>query len=296
MLWRFCTQEFFKKGYTIREKVGIESARVIVCAAARDAEKKIEPFLKTFRKSFRNFSKVQFAICESFSSDATRRVLEDLEKISSDLTVLEDTRIDREETKRTVRIASARNTLAAFVRERANDFDFVVVADIDGVNRDLTCFSVETCWDYSMWDMVSANQPLKYYDIWALRARGWSENDCWVEYRNLKGELGEKLALKLAVTSRMRSIPTATGLIPVESAFGGLAIYKIDAYLSGRYEGLSDQGDETCEHVFFHDRLRENGYSLYINSKLVNLRASTQRLTMAKEVFLNASKRIRHTR
>ena len=53
-------------------------------------------------------------------------------------------------------------------------------------------------------------------------------------------------------------------------AFGGLAIYKRDALLVGHYIGLDQSGNEACEHVSFHNDLRESGYRIYINCALVN--------------------------
>lgn len=43
-------------------------------------------------------------------------------------------------------------------------------------------------------------------------------------------------------------------LLPVESCFGGLGLYRMAAFLSAEYGG----GD--CEHVVFHQRLRRSGF------------------------------------
>lgn len=134
--------------------------------------------------------------------------------------------------------------------------------------------------------MISANQPFRYYDIWALRAPGWSENDCWEEFRKLTQTMGRKRALKIAVTSRMHSIPVNSSPIEVDSAFGGLAIYRIEAFLRGNYLGENLLGEEICEHVPFHKELRRYGYKLFINPKMVNLKPNRQRMTMVKETVV----------
>jgi hypothetical protein len=59
-------------------------------------------------------------------------------------------------------------------------------------------------------------------------------------------------------------------MIEVDSAFGGLGIYKRDALLAGRYIGLDDAGNEACEHIYFHTNLRKAGYRIFINCALVN--------------------------
>jgi hypothetical protein len=76
----------------------------------------------------------------------------------------------------------------------------------------------------------------------------------------------------------MKSISPNTPLIPVESAFGGLAIYTMDAFLSGKYIGLSSEGYEVCEHVGFHQAIKERGLNIFIAPKLVNLLPKTQKV------------------
>ena len=45
----------------------------------------------------------------------------------------------------------------------------------------------------------------------------------------------------------------------MNSAFGGLCLYRREAYLAGVYEG----GD--CEHVFHHKAMQKAGYQLFLN-------------------------------
>jgi hypothetical protein len=133
--------------------------------------------------------------------------------------------------------------------------------------------------------MVSASQTYKCYDVWALRARDWCENDCWEEYKRLKLQYLEKVALSWAITSKMWSITRTSDPIPVMSAFGGPAIYRLEAFRHGSYVGVLDNGMEVCEHVPFNLRLSSLGFESFNNPKLVNLNSSTQRLTRMLEVF-----------
>jgi hypothetical protein len=55
-------------------------------------------------------------------------------------------------------------------------------------------------------------------------------------------------------------------LLPVLSAFGGMALYRATAFEAAEYGG----GD--CEHVVFHRRLREAGYGrVYVNPSQITL-------------------------
>jgi hypothetical protein len=253
-------------------------SRVIICGTARNVEKHVTKYFEILNSSFSSFKEVVFLVCESFSTDKTLLALESVKGLYVKLDYFSDNKVSLEESLRAVRIASARNSLQDRVKEKYSTFDYVVMADMDGVNRDLTQESVDSCWDYPVWDVVFANQPFRYYDIWALRAIGWSENDCWQEYRELLQSMSPKKAREIAVTSKMKSLSPNMPLLPVESAFGGLAIYTMNAFLSGKYIGLSSFGYEVCEHVAFHQDLRKRGLHLYIAPNLVNLLPKTQKL------------------
>ena len=263
----------------------IQESTVVICGAARNVEKSIQRFTSDMQQAFSNFKEIRFVFCESFSSDDTRAAIQKMASTNLNIHLIDDLEVDKYENRRTVRIASARNAIKNFVVSNFPESDFVVMADLDGVNRDITRKSIESCWTIGYWDMVSASQTYRYYDVWALRARGWCENDCWDDFEELKMRYPEKLAVKLAVTSKMRGISKAERPIPVMSAFGGLAIYQVEAFKQGTYMGVLESGKEICEHVPFNLKLSSLGFELFIAPKLVNLRSSTQRLTQLLEAF-----------
>jgi hypothetical protein len=45
----------------------------------------------------------------------------------------------------------------------------------------------------------------------------------------------------------------------MNSAFGGLCVYRTEAFLTGGYSG------EDCEHVGHHRRMRQAGYQMWLN-------------------------------
>ena len=269
----------------MKQLKNIEDSKVVICGAARDVEKTILRFVSDMQLAFSNFREVHFVFCESFSKDETRITIQELTNFNSTIHMVDDFEVNKNENRRTVRIASARNAIKNYVTKNFSEFDYVVMADLDGVNRNITRKAVESCWTIGYWDMVSASQTYKYYDVWALRAREWCENDCWEEYERLKLQYTEKIALRLAITSKMRSIPRASDPIPVMSAFGGFSIYRLEAFKHGNYVGVLDDGKEVCEHVPFNLQLSSLGFELFIAPKLVNLNSSTQRLTRMLEVF-----------
>jgi hypothetical protein len=169
------------------------------------------------------------------------------------------------------RIAHCRNAYLDYVRTTSRKFDYVVVADLDGVNNLLTKEKVATCWKFDEWSACTANQTGPYYDIYALRASGWSEMDCWNEARSLyaSGMNPVKSWVK-AIRDKQRMIPESEDWIEVTSAFGGLAIYKTEAFLEGNYQTFSDDELNVSEHVPFNLKLVASGHKIFINPKLTN--------------------------
>lgn len=243
--------------------------------------------------AFQEFKEIRIVICESFSTDSTLNELHNLSLMYPNFDYFIDNTVLSSESRRTARIASARNELLRYVSKNLNDFDFVAMVDLDGVNRDLKARNIRTIFEWNSWDAVFANQPLRYYDIWALRADGWNEGDCWEEYRNLLQTYSSGEAHKIAVTSKMKSISEKTQPIRVKSAFGGMGIYRTSVFLDGHYLGIDKEGNEVCEHVHFHETLSKKGYQLFIMPSLVNLNRRSQVLNIIKESILRATKKIK---
>jgi len=142
---------------------------------------------------------------------------------------------------------------------------------MDGVNNKLSVDAVNSCWDRPGWDVCAANQSGPYYDIWALRHEYWSPNDCWQQARFLLSCGASYFnSVSASVYSRMVCIAPSAEWIEVESAFGGLAIYRKEALLSVKYNGLMENGEEVCEHVAAHEQIRSFGGRIFINPALIN--------------------------
>lgn len=167
---------------------------------------------------------------------------------------------------RTIALAEYRSACQQWVANNHGDSDYVIVIDFDqwgGWNQRGVLHGVG--WLHSTFDAfgmssvslletqtlvqaqdgsVTKSPLFVQYDCWALRL-----NCYWDDYSS--GQGGWKHYWLPAVGS-----PPAR----VCSAFGGLTVYRTDAYLAGRYDGESD-----CEHVPFHRSISEaTGQSLYL--------------------------------
>jgi hypothetical protein len=93
--------------------------------------------------------------------------------------------------------------------------------------------------------------------------------------------------LYASVHSKMITLPSNSEWIEVDSAFGGLAIYRRQALEKALYVGLDDKGGELCEHVLFHEGLKQQGCRIFINPKLINATYTeyTERLRWRKRAL-----------
>jgi hypothetical protein len=122
---------------------------------------------------------------------------------------------------------------------------------------------------------MTANQKDPYYDVWALRHEYWSPNDCWQEKSFFDTfKVGNPRSFFTAIYSRMLNIPEKSELIEVDSAFGGLAIYKVKEIGNSQYNGLTNKTlrktNEVSEHVAFNKGIKENGGVIFVNPKMIN--------------------------
>lgn len=256
----------------MREHKPINAATLVVVGCVRNGAKTVRRAVETLARATAGFANVRFLIIESDSTDRTLMELERLRQQSERFEFVSLGSLAERIPARTERIAHCRNRYLEELRDnpRYSSADYVMVADLDGVNNHLRREAVETCWNATvLWDVVTANQRDAYYDIWALRHPDWCPVDCHVQYTRLRAMFGHPRALAIAIHSRMARVSPRAAWIEVDSAFGGLAIYRRDALLAGQYSGVQG-GQSVCEHVPLHAQLRANGFRIFINPALIN--------------------------
>lgn len=182
------------------------------------------------------------------------------------------------------RIQRIRHCRNEYVKEIRNnplyeDVDLIIVADLDGINTKVDSSVLKLALDFEgSWDALAANQSARYYDIFALRHPMWSPNDWSLEADWLEPFLGKEIAKRHSMTDRMIHVPSTMPPIPVESAFGGLCIYR--RWVFDQFDYLQDLvapiGEN--EHVTFHRKLRAAGGDIYIHPGLINSKWTTHSL------------------
>jgi hypothetical protein len=235
------------------------------------------------------FKNVDFFIVESDSTDCTPDVLQNLADENPNLKFVSLGKLASKIPNRVQRIGFCRNIYVEHIR-KSGHYDYIVVADLDGINNRINKKSILSCFNQSdKWDVLTANQLLGYYDLFALRAPGWNETNCFREWNKKKETLldSRKRPKSLFLTildffyydrfrrkilyKKMKFIYPKRHLIPVVSSFGGFAIYRSEIFLKFDYSaGKELQEKENCEHVYLNLKLCSEGFRIFINPRLVN--------------------------
>ena len=175
---------------------------------------------------------------------------------------------------RTERISFSRNTYIDFIlnHKYLKDFDYLLSFDSDGVNSLLSYQKIKQALNLKIdWSAQFSNQLIYYYDIFALRSKGWVEENYKIERdRYLAKGLGPKTAIRKSLSEKIIHINKENNPILVESAFGGLGIYKINRINKAKYVGQIN-GKSICEHIIFNKKISDKyPNTLFINPKLIS--------------------------
>ena len=205
-----------------------------------------------------------YYVYENDSTDETAAVLDDF-ALRQWVTVEHDSMGGEDsrgfEKERTTRLAKCRTRCQEWVRRNAVDAGYVMVLDtdphggfsVDGVLNSLGWFcemlgeshhrrepGAMASYSLFMREESGGEFGIAQYDSWAARLNYWED-------------------LRLHAWFHMFTPPVGSTPVPMNSAFGGLCLYRREAFLAGKYEG----GD--CEHVFLHRSMQGAGYQLYLN-------------------------------
>jgi hypothetical protein len=253
---------------------GHEPLEIAIVGLVRNGQATLGAAVRQIAAALPKGCQAHWMVIESDSDDDTLGTLESLRREVAGFEFRSLGRLADRHPHRTDRIAHCRNAgLIWFesLHERGAAVSHLLMADLDGVNDGLTPQGLASCWQRSDWDACMANQAGRYYDLWALRHPVWCPGDCWAEADFLGAHgVPRDRAIAAAVYLRMITIAPDHEWIRVESAFGGLAIYRAEAIAGLRYQGLTPDGGERCEHVELHAAMRARGARLYINPRLLN--------------------------
>jgi hypothetical protein len=261
------------KGYNI-----MKNKKVVLSGLCINIEKKIDKLKIKLEQLGNLFLDYKIVIFENDSNDNTRKLLLDWSEENNNVHIIRcveneycilknDTAITHGTFSelRMKKMINYRNRIIDYINNNFMNYDCVCSIDIDfngpiNLNGVAHSFSV-----YDTWDSISANgltgitlslgQPV-YHDFIAFEKNNIDIEKNIIDIYNVFRETRKDIG---------------SDLIPVKSAFGGFAIYKMYIYNSGinytPYDNIYK-----CEHKIFHDNMRNNGYNrIFINPNMIIL-------------------------
>jgi len=206
-----------------------------------------------------------YYVYENDSTDGTAEALDDFAlrqwvTVEHDsLPGLDSRGFDRE---RTERLAHCRSRCQTWVRHHAADAGYVMVLDTDPHGG----FSVEGVLNSLGWFCEMLGESWHRREPGAMasesifirrdqepgmfNAAGY---DAWAARLNTFEDRRDHLWFHMLIP------PAGSQPFPMNSAFGGLCLYRREAYLAGQYDGRD------CEHVGLHRSMQKAGYQLFLN-------------------------------
>jgi hypothetical protein len=260
---------------------------LLIVGCVRNGAATIGENVLRLSQAFSKFPEVYWLLIESDSSDNSLEVLRNISESIPNFKYMPQGVLSEKIPLRTERLAYCRNVYLQEIKNNSiyKNVEYVVVSDFDDTNTLLTEEAILSCWIRTDWDVCTANQQGPYYDIWALRHPLWSPSDCWLEHRFLSQFSRRPSDLAYAcVFSKMIELPPRGEWLEVDSAFGGMAIYRKSIMSQAAYIGLYENGMEVCEHVPFHLAIRAAGGKIYINPKLINTDYTEHSLPLKQKV------------
>lgn len=242
----------------------------VFVGAARNCARFLPESLGRWRDLGGLFEKPHFIVAENDSTDGTKALLGDWRSAGPGREVLTLDGMAGQE--RSVAIARARNALLDHVASRPDlaGADYLIVMDMDDASLSITPATLARCMAFDGWDGLFANQLFYFNDVWALRHPARSPDD-WAARVDATPAGWRRAAARLRyLTWRNRPIAPWHRPIEVDSAFGGLAVYRMRHALRGRYLGFRD-GRAVCEHVPYNEQLKAGGARMFLHPGLINM-------------------------
>lgn len=246
----------------------LQEKTIVFLGCARNCEAQIDDSISTLVRIGELHQSFKIVIFENDSSDRTAKILQKYAALGT-IEFITKSDLDASFPLRTQRLAYARNLLLN--RALVLNPDYFCMADLDGVvgaefNLDgyLSNFACEKSWDA----VFPANRDF-YYDIWALRHPEICPKDFMVLINQLSPGFKTEDAYDLFWKNINKiDFKNMRAWLAVDSAFGGMGVYKLASFRYAQYFGL-ENGQETCEHVAFHQKAVCHGARLYINPKFI---------------------------
>jgi hypothetical protein len=231
--------------HAFRERVArgygrMRDTSVVICGITRNDAETLPLTIRRIERMAACFRDHHVVVFENGSTDRTPALLGEWAGWNPNVTVLSEPRrgVPGFPSDRFERLALCRNRYVDWMNAAADagSQGYVVVVDFD-LRGGWSLDGIASTFAEDDWDAVGSNSlgyhnlRRTYYDTAALRPRTVLQESWW---HRLVGEAWQ--------------LRRGTPMIPVESAFGGLGVYRREVFRSRRYSGRLD-GAPACEHL-----------------------------------------------
>jgi len=255
----------------------MKQSKMVICGLARNTAQSLSLIKNRLEQTGKLFKNYRIVIFENDSADATRDILKQWESDNSHIHLIKCSQPDCKfgdrplyeygitGRDRITKMAQFRNIYLDYVKKIYADYDYVIVVDmdlkgpwsLDGLAHSVGSDNWDVIAAYGLHSLIGTlGNLLVMYDGLAYVAGNGS-------YEDPKRFIQNYFRMNF-----LNGVGAKKGdpLIPVKSAFSGLAIYTIKSIVDSHYKpGI-------CEHVGFHQSMAENGYDrIFINPSMILL-------------------------
>ncbi len=239
--------------------------KLVFSGPVKNCDSNLEKNLN-FLINLKNDSRIELVdifILEGDSIDNSKIILEKYKK-KSEINLLIENNLEEKLSNRVERIAYCRNLLLKEIKNKDISYDFYIPLDLD-----VDLFSQITTNEFiEILTLILKNNEIDalfpfsvpfYYDLAALRADGWLEEDIWIKFNKLAKKLKVgKIFLRIFLIFNKQIKQTKNKkLIQVESAFGGIGLYKLkDGTSSLQKYGLTNKA-VSADHIVFNSHFNK---------------------------------------
>ena len=242
--------------------IEIDMKNLIFAGLAKNCHSTLEKnvsFLENFKREFPNINLIVY-IFESDSTDGTKEYLNNLN--SNIIKPFHENNLDEKFIFRTEKISYCRNFLLEQIRKDTTLNDIIYIP----LDLDIEIFKFST--PQSFFNLIKtfiANKNIDavfpfgypyYYDIHALRASGWNTRSPWEVVSKINKYLivGKLFTRYFVIYRKQKRYYKKRPLVNVDSAFGGIGLYKVNKNLFDKvqYSIDLDLGNYSCEHTKFN--------------------------------------------
>ncbi|CAO5677010.1 MAG: hypothetical protein HEEMFOPI_01049 [Holosporales bacterium] len=236
----------------------VKEHKIIMCGISRDNAPEFFTMKRHLEYIGDQFKDYKIIIFENDSKDGTKDLLLKWEKDNPKVKVIMHD-FHNQKRPNIKFLADARNY---YIREankpEYDSFDILAVVDMDMSHG----FDIRGIYHsfsfFEEWDAVCANGIYKkagnMYDAFAFRNK---------EFPWIPNETADYWSKKVHKIQKIYHINS--DLVEVDSAFGSLAFYKKEKLNRCVYDSINDD----CEHVKFHECLKNNGGHMVMNPSMI---------------------------